>query len=130
MHWSIESRVPFLTADLAEFMLSLPEDYLLSPSGETKHVFRAAMRGIVPDVILDRRDKIGFATPEQSWLQHLAPQFDSWLFTAQDIPFLRHDHVASMVYSTINGDKPFTWKAWRVINFCRWMQIFRPAVQA
>ena len=130
MHWSIESRVPFLTADLAEFMLSLPEDYLLSSSGETKHVFRAAMRGIVPDVILDRRDKIGFATPEQSWLQHLAPQFDSWLFTAQDIPFLRHDHVASMVYSTINGDKPFTWKAWRVINFCRWMQIFRPAVQA
>lgn len=66
MRWSIESRVPFLTTEIAEFLLSLPEEYLLSPQGETKHVFRAAMRGIVPDEILDRKDKIGFRTPEKA----------------------------------------------------------------
>jgi len=64
MAFSIESRVPFLTLPLAEFLLSLPENYLVSDDGVTKHVFREAMRGIIPDSHLDRKDKIRFATPE------------------------------------------------------------------
>ncbi|MBF4308062.1 asparagine synthase-related protein, partial [Vibrio anguillarum] len=49
MAFSIESRVPFLSLPLAEFLLSLPENYLVSDDGVTKHVFREAMRGIMPD---------------------------------------------------------------------------------
>ena len=130
MHWSIESRVPFLTTDFADYMLSLPEPYLLSAEGQTKHVFRAAMRGIVPDEILDRRDKIGFATPEQAWLKVLAPQIEGWLSAACDIPFLHHDQLTSMVQEMISGKRQFTWHAWRLINFCRWMQIFQPVIPA
>ena len=63
MAFSIESRVPFLTPALVNFVFSLPEAYLLTTDGTTKAVFRKAMRGIVPSAILDRRDKIGFATP-------------------------------------------------------------------
>ena len=73
MHLSIEGRVPFLTIPLAELLFSLPEHYLIGNNGETKSVFRHAMRGIVPDPILDRRDKIGFATPERDWLMQIAP---------------------------------------------------------
>ena len=130
MHWSLESRVPFLTTDLAEFLLSMPEEYLLSDAGETKHLFRAAMRGIVPDQILDRRDKIGFATPELAWLQALAPQIDDWLAVAKEIPFLNHEQVVTMVHDTLAGKRRFTWQAWRLINFCRWMQLFQPVVRA
>ena len=65
MHFSIESRLPFLTTDMADLLLSLPEDYLIGADGQTKRVFRSAMRGIVPDTILDRRDKIGFSTPDR-----------------------------------------------------------------
>jgi asparagine synthase (glutamine-hydrolysing) len=60
--------VPFLTPALAEFILALPEDYIVSCNGTSKAVFRQAMRGIVPDSILDRRDKLGFPTPEREWL--------------------------------------------------------------
>lgn len=130
MHWSLESRVPFLTTDLAEFLLSMPEEYLLSDVGETKHLFRAAMRGIVPDQILDRRDKIGFATPELVWLQALAPQIDDWLGVAKEIPFLNHEKVVAMVHDTLAGKRRFTWQVWRLINFCRWMQLFQPVVRA
>ena len=41
----IESRVPFLTPDLADFVLRLPEEYLLGKDGTSKNVFRQAMRG-------------------------------------------------------------------------------------
>lgn len=64
MRFSVESRVPFLTLELVDLLLSMPEEYLISQNGETKNIFRAAMRGIVPDDVLNRRDKIGFATPK------------------------------------------------------------------
>lgn len=60
MHVSIESRVPFLTRQFVEFCAGLPEDSLIDSQGRTKAVLRDAMRGLVPDAILDRRDKIGF----------------------------------------------------------------------
>ena len=58
----------FLTPPLAEFILALPEDYIVSCNGTSKAVFRQAMRGIGPDSILDRRGKLGFPAPERQWL--------------------------------------------------------------
>jgi len=62
MHFSIESRVPFCTPDLAQFALSLPPHYLVADDGDTKSVFRAAVADLVPEAIL-RREKVGFAVP-------------------------------------------------------------------
>ena len=123
MRWSIESRVPFLTTDMAEFLLSLPEEYLLSQEGETKHIFRAAMRGIVPEEILDRKDKIGFATPEQKWLRTLGNKTLEWMDAADELPFLKAEESKAEVKAIIGGEKPFSSQAWRLINLCRWAQI-------
>ena len=67
MRFSIENRVPFLTLPLAEFILSLPEQYMIAENGEPKSVFRSAMRGNVPKTGLDRRDKMGFGTTKGEW---------------------------------------------------------------
>jgi len=64
MRWSIETRVPFLDPELVEYVLSTPSDAKIK-DGLTKVILRKALRGIVPDVILDRKDKIGFATPDR-----------------------------------------------------------------
>lgn len=123
MRWSIESRVPFLTTDMAEFLLSLPESYLLSPTGETKSVFRAAMRGIVPDAILDRRDKIGFQTPERAWLQGQKNEIQNWLTAADDLPFLNSAVVRKDIEEMLEGKRKFTPHTWRLINYCRWVRL-------
>ncbi|MGN6144579.1 MAG: asparagine synthase (glutamine-hydrolyzing) [Mesorhizobium sp.] len=123
MAFSIESRVPFLTIPMAELLLSLPEDYLISDAGETKHVFRAAMRGIVPDVILDRRDKIGFATPEREWFLRIAPIIRDWLRDATDVPFLDRDILLGSFDAVIAGGKPFSWQVWRWVNYVRWYRL-------
>lgn len=126
MRWSIESRVPFLTIDLAEFLLGLPEEYLISRHGETKHIFRAAMRGLVPQTILDRRDKIGFQTPEHTWLKRLGPEIQHWLDGIEEMPFLHAERCRGAIRAIIEGRKPFTSHAWRLINFCRWVQLANP----
>jgi len=117
---SIESRVPFLTIPMAELLLSLPENYLISDSGETKHVFRAAMRGIVPDAILDRRDKIGFATPEKDWFISIAPMIRTWLKGAENVPFIDSSAMLAAFDRVIAGTAPFSWQVWRWVNYVRW----------
>lgn len=123
MRFSIEGRVPFLTIPMADLLLSLPEHYLISDLGETKSVFRAAMRGIVPDAILDRKDKIGFATPERDWFMRIAPLLRSWLDDTQMVPFLRRAALQEQFDSIIAGRRPFNWQVWRWVNYVRWYQL-------
>lgn len=120
MAFSIESRVPFLTPPMAQLLLSMPESYLISDAGETKRVFRAAMRGIVPDEILDRRDKIGFATPERDWFMSIAPMMREWLQDAAAVPFLNRAALLAAFDGVIAGRTPFTWQIWRWVNYVRW----------
>jgi asparagine synthase (glutamine-hydrolysing) len=120
MRFSIESRVPFLTTKLADFLLSLPEEYLISQNGETKSVFRAAMRGIVPDEILDRKDKIGFSTPDKNLLIEMADTFRSWLSEDIGIPFFDQVEVLRLFDMIVDGKKPFNLQVWRWVNFTRW----------
>lgn len=125
MRWSVESRVPFLTHDLAEYLLRLPERFLVSQKGETKHVFREAMRGIVPDIILFRRDKIGFTTPENDWLKSLGNIALGWVDTADEIPFVRSTQLRRWLGRSLAGEEPFTSRHWRVLNLCRWMSLMK-----
>lgn len=59
MAHSIEARVPFLDHRVVEYAFTLRDEERIQ-GVETKRVLRRAMRGIVPDAVLDRRDKIGF----------------------------------------------------------------------
>ena len=124
MRFSVESRVPFLTLDMVNLLLSFPESYLISPRGETKSVFRAAMRGIVPDDVLDRRDKIGFATPEQVWLASMVDTIRGWLRVDLHLPFFDQAEALREFELIMAGKKPFSWQVWRWINFCRWHSHF------
>jgi len=120
MRWSIESRVPFLTIDIAEFILSLPESYLLSEEGETKHIFRAAMRGIVPEIVLDRKDKIGFKTPELHWLLGLRSEIET-IIKNNDLPFLNQKRCFDEVEKVFNGKEKYNSDVWRLINYIIWI---------
>ena len=126
MTFSIESRVPFLTPQLADFVFRLPESYLLGRDGTSKSVFRAAMRGLVPDQILDRRDKIGFATPEKKWLQALRPWIGDVLSQADPdgVPMLRLSAVRRELDDVLDGRSAFGWQVWRWINLIRWTELY------
>jgi asparagine synthase (glutamine-hydrolysing) len=123
---SIESRVPFLTPALAEFVLRLPEEYLIAADGTSKHVFRQAMRGLVPDAVLDRRDKIGFATPELRWLKALRPWVEATLASqrARAIPALNLPAMRREWRCVVEGRRPFDFRVWRWVNLIRWAERF------
>ncbi|ABE74405.1 asparagine synthase (glutamine-hydrolyzing) [Psychrobacter cryohalolentis] len=127
MAFSIESRVPFLTLPMAEFLLSLPENYLISNKGVTKHIFREAMRGIVPDSHLDRKDKIGFETPEAEWLLSMSGAIETWINDAPEIPFINKAEVLEGFKQVILGERSFDSRVWRWVNYIRWYTLMEIA---
>jgi asparagine synthase (glutamine-hydrolysing) len=120
MRFSVESRVPFLTRELAELLLSMPEDFLISSNGETKHVFRSAMRGIVPEDVIYRKDKIGFVTPERFWLMSMSKTIRQWLIEPLGLPIINQSRLLYEFDQIIAGKAPFTGQVWRWVNFCKW----------
>ena len=126
MAHSIESRVPFLTPALAEFAVGLPDDYLIAPDGTGKLVLRQSLRGLVPDSILNRRDKIGFATPEPAWLRTLGPWVDGVFAadSARSAGPLRTAQARAHWQEVRAGNRPFDASAWRWLNFVRWLERF------
>lgn len=120
MRFSVESRVPFLTVPFANLLFGFPEEYLIASNGETKSVFRSAMRGIVPDYVLDRKDKIGFETPEKDWLLSVSPTLRQWLQNSNEIPFINRDELLKHFDAVVSGKAAFSWQVWRWVNFCKW----------
>ena len=67
MSVSIEPRVPFLDHKLVEFTMNLPME-LKVEGGVPKSILKQAVRGLIPDDIIDR-PKMGFGAPMADWLR-------------------------------------------------------------
>jgi len=66
---SLESRAIFLDNDLVDFARSLPSHFKYR-SGKRKYLLKCALRGMVPDFVLNRPKK-GFGIPLPEWLRDL-----------------------------------------------------------
>jgi asparagine synthase (glutamine-hydrolysing) len=125
MAWSVESRVPFLDYRLVEFLAGLP-DHLKLHRTITKVVLREGMRGIIPEDIRQRRDKMGFVTPEEVWLRETAPTWfrrniEASLRAAPHI--FDAERVRRMLEDMISGRAGFTFAPWRIACLGRWLSI-------
>jgi len=98
---SLEARVPLLDHALVEFALGLPAALKIR-DGAGKHVFRRAIRGLVPSEVLEH-PKLGFAVPLGPWfrgpLRHRIDQLataDGGLYDFLDrtaVRRLAHEHL-------------------------------------
>jgi asparagine synthase (glutamine-hydrolysing) len=124
MAFSLESRVPFLDYRLVEFALRLPSS-LKVHEGWPKHILREAMKGILPDEVRLRRDKLGFPTPQRSWLRErvdwardtlLQPELriGSFIDARRIVPEL--PKILSEPFGAI--------ELWRWLNLELWMRSF------
>ncbi len=126
MAWSVESRVPFLTAPLVEFLLGLPEEHIISDACVSKASLRDAMQGIVPAAILERRDKVAFSAPLRPWLSTLQPWLQQRMHseTAEQLGVFRTPELRSYWERVEAGKSAAGNTFWRCANFVRWAEIF------
>lgn len=137
LHWedrnsmahSIEARVPFLDHRLVEHCVKIPDALKISGS-MSKMPLRQTMRGIVPDVVLNRRDKLGFATSEETWLFRENPSaFREQLKNSVDqFPKIISGKLVDHFDQVVDGTRKFDSRYWRVICLGRWAKSFSVVV--
>lgn len=115
---SLEVRAPLLDVDLLALGLGLPAAYKIR-AASGKAVLKEAMRGVLPDDVLDRR-KQGFSMPMASWFRGpLRGRIEAMagkgglertgLFEERELERLVRDHVSG----TRNHDRPL----WLLLMF-------------
>ena len=113
---SLEARVPFLDHKFVELVLSIPAAAKLG-SGGTKYLLKEAVRGLLPDEIIDRR-KQGFNVPLPEWFTGSLGVTARHELQAlcSDTSFLDLGEVMKLL------DSPARASAWYLLNFALTVQ--------
>jgi asparagine synthase (glutamine-hydrolysing) len=125
MRFSIEGRVPFLDFNLLRFIFSLDESYIIR-GGWNKFILRQSVPDLLPDVILKRRNKIGFTTPEDEWFKRMKNRIYT-VFTSESFGKRRYFNQASVLNAFqqyLDGKNSDTMVFWRLLNVELWLRIF------
>ncbi len=122
MAHSIETRVPFLDHRLVELAFQIPEDLKLK-NGITKYILKKAVRGIIPDEIIDRK-KQGFGAPVKEWLKNPAfsKEFTDIIFNSKmrERNFFNYDEARKLVAEHQSGKRDNTFRIWTLLTLSLW----------
>jgi asparagine synthase (glutamine-hydrolysing) len=123
MAHGVEARLPFLDEVLVGEAHNI-EDGEKIHDGVQKAVLRRAMRGVVPDVVLDRRDKLGFSTPERAWLLAERSRVKAVVLNPSFMDAGFVDRVA--VRSSLDAPDEYvdTSVWWRWLSLASWLQVY------
>jgi asparagine synthase (glutamine-hydrolysing) len=123
MAHGLESRVPFVDHEVVEFAAALPADVKFR-NGELKHALRRTAHDVLPQSILDRKDKKGFPVPLGEWMHGELNEFLVDTFSsesAQSRPYLGPDFD---VRSLITEEGKFSRNLWGLLSLELWHQEF------
>jgi asparagine synthase (glutamine-hydrolysing) len=105
----LEARCPFLDINVVDFARRIPASYKLR-GGVTKYILKEAVRGLIPDRIIDRPKK-GFGIPIGNWFKNgdlnlsssAVPKEMDWSWVNRRLA----DHRAGR-----RDDRAMLWCAW------------------
>ena len=122
MAHGLESRVPLLDHRVVELAATIPADIKFK-DGTMKHIFKQAVRTLVPDVIAERKDKMGFPVPLTEWLRGDAREFvTDTLSTAAAGSRDLFDNRS--VLAGLGDEARFGRKGWGLLCLELWQQSF------
>lgn len=124
MAHSVEARVPFLDNDLVELASRIPARFKLE-AGRSKLVLKHALRGLLPEAVLERR-KQGFTPPDESWYrQH--PEFIRKLILsprARDRGYFEPVALSAILDDHLYGRRNHRFLLWWFMCFEWWNRLF------
>lgn len=126
MAFSIEARVPFLDHRVVELVFALPNKFKIK-DGTTKILLRQATKGILPEKVRSRMDKMGFVTPQTVWFRQdfrneINEIFHSKSFEGRQ--YFNHRQVRKDFSNLCSGFTNNSNELWRYINLELWMRMF------
>jgi len=122
MAHGLESRVPFLDHPLVEFLATVPADVKFK-NGNMKQMLKHAYADLVPEPLLNRRDKMGFPVPLKEWFDGDLKEFVSDIFWSEKASSRSYINIDA-VRGGLGGSARFSRKLWGLIALELWHQQF------
>lgn len=123
MAHSVEVRPPFLDYRLMEFAARLPGPMKIK-NGRGKHILKEAVRGLIPDEILDR-PKEGFVLPVDAWLRKELRPIAETVLAPERLALhglLRPEAVRQTMETHFAGTANRGPRLWNLLMFQRWWE--------
>jgi asparagine synthase (glutamine-hydrolysing) len=123
---SVESRVPFLDWEFAQWVASNVPPGLKLKGGITKYIYRRALKAKIPAEVL-RQPKAGFTAPIDMWLANDLKIFLREILSSDRLK--RHGvfnprAVEKMLQEQSSGIRDWTYPIWQVLTLELWIEQF------
>jgi asparagine synthase (glutamine-hydrolysing) len=118
---SIEARVPFLDHRLVEFAMTIPRQ-MKYRDGETKRVLKRALRGVIPEQVLERPKK-GFGVPISNWMFDRLGSFVEDRLLGSSIrrrEFFDYGFIKQLLSDHRTGKANYSFFLWSLLNLSMW----------
>ena len=120
MAFGMESVCPFLDHKLIEFLATIPGSFKFK-NGELKRLLKLACGDLLPDEILNRKDKMGFPTPLSEWMKSDLKDFVGDIFVTQKNR-QREYFDSDLILNSLGGEGKFSRKIWGLLSLELWFQ--------
>jgi asparagine synthase (glutamine-hydrolysing) len=118
---SLEARVPFLDHKLVEFAMTIPR-HMKYRNGETKWILKEALRGVIPERILQRK-KQGFGVPINEWMMSRLGSFveDRLLNSSlRRRELFDYEFIKRLLREHSTGKVNYSFFIWNLLNLSLW----------
>jgi asparagine synthase (glutamine-hydrolysing) len=119
---SLESRVPLLDRRIVELTTSMPPAMKFK-GAEMKYILKRAVKDVLPAMISERKEKMGFPVPLHIWARNkVGDFFKDILFSksCRERGIFCHDEIEKL----IDNEAAFGRRLWGIINLELWFQTF------
>ncbi|HET6243563.1 MAG: asparagine synthase (glutamine-hydrolyzing) [Bacteroidetes bacterium] len=125
MYHSVESRTPFADDPaLIEFSMNLSGSYKIKNAVQ-KVILRNAVSSLLPEKIVNRRDKMGYVTPNNNWISDLKPKIATIFDNPLLLDFLDVEKIKKDFDKMFDSrDKKENGKLFKFISFAMWVNVF------
>lgn len=129
MAFSIESRVPFLDVNVTNILSEMPITYKIK-NARTKAVMRDALKNVFPEKIYNRYSKLGFATPEDQWINQNESVYRQELIEACNNleGLVDKEKILQWYYSEARNKRGDS-TVWRIICAGHWVKLFHVRIE-
>jgi hypothetical protein len=121
----LQDRQPYLEEAIVRFARSCGADEVVGGKGQTKHILRLALAGLVPDEILARQDRVGFAVPALPWLLEQRGWAGARYGELRSLPFFAGPPEREL-WARLEAGSPSAWaeayRLWRWLVLLEWAQ--------
>lgn len=119
---SIESRVPLLDRRIVDLISRMPAGMKFR-GGEMKYLLKRTIKDVIPEKIMNRKDKMGFPVPLHIWSKNKAKDFIMDVLLSKKSQE-RNIIDTQFVEKMIKSEQPFSRGLWGFLSLELWYDQF------